>query len=113
MLNIEPVSQKLCAEEGEENCELFLKLTNKMNVEVDVTITLMEENAVVELKDGIWQTYDINEAASTAHFYFLPKHIKHSLSIFYHSFNIDLKITYKLWKSDDTSIDISKWPFPQ
>lgn len=34
----------------------------------------MVSDAIVELKDGIWQTYDINQAAATAHFYFLPKH---------------------------------------
>ena len=25
---------------------------------------------------------------------------------------MDLKLTYQLWKSDDTSIPISEWPFP-
>ena len=75
-----------------------------MEVEADVTITLMVRDVVIELKDGVWQTYDINEAASTAHFYFLPKHQQHSTSIFYHSYYSELQISYSLWKSDDTSI---------
>ena len=72
----------------------------------------MVRDVVVELKDGLWQTYDINEAASTAHFYFLPKHQQHSVTIFYHSGAVDLRLAYSLWKSDDTSIAMSKWPFP-
>ncbi len=31
-----------------------------MDVEVDLTITLLTTDAIIELKDGIWQTYDIN-----------------------------------------------------
>ena len=84
-----------------------------MEVEADITITLMVQDAVIELKDGIWQNYDVNEASSTAHFYFLPKHDKHSITIFYHSPSVELKLGYTLWKSDDTSIDITTWPFPQ
>lgn len=83
-----------------------------MDVEVDVTITLLTTDVIIELKDGIWQNYDINEAASTAHFYFLPKHEQHSVTIYYHSVNVDIKIAYALWKSDDTSISPGEWPFP-
>lgn len=28
-----------------------------MNIEVDITITLMMRNSIIELKDGIWQSY--------------------------------------------------------
>ncbi len=83
-----------------------------MSVEIDITVTLIMENSVIELKDGIWQNYDINKAASSTHFYFLPKHQKHSIAIFYHSSLVDVKIVYRLWKSEDTSLDISEWPFP-
>ncbi len=77
-----------------------------------MTITIMLENSIIELKDGIWQNYDLNEAASSTNFYFLPKHEKHSTTIFYHSTLVDLKVAYTLWQSDDTSIDVSQWPFP-
>jgi hypothetical protein len=111
VINIALLIEKLCGEEVND-CELFLRLENKMDVEADVTLTLMVSDAVVELKDGIWQTYDVNEAASSAHFYFLPKHEKHSITIFYHSYSVDLKLSYVLWQSDDTSITMSEWPFP-
>lgn len=83
-----------------------------MEVEVDVTITLMLQNSIVELKDGIWQNYQTNLVTSSSHFYFLPKHQNHSTTIFYKSTLVDLKIMYALWKTDDKSIDISEWPFP-
>ena len=66
----------------------------------------------MELKEGSWQEYDLNRAATTSHFYFLPKHSNHSTTIFYHSSLVSLQVAYTLWKSDDTSIDISRWPFP-
>ena len=110
MVSIATVAQKLCGEESD--CELYLRVVNNMDVEADLTLTLMVQDVVIELKDGIWQTYDVNEASSSAHFYFLPKHAKHSITIFYHSPSIDLRLGYTLWKSDDTSIDITSWPFP-
>ena len=37
-----------------------MRLSNNMEVEADVTLTLMVEDVVIELKDGIWQTFDQN-----------------------------------------------------
>jgi len=34
-----------------------------MNVEIDVTITLMIKDAIIELKDGIWNSYKVNTIA--------------------------------------------------
>jgi len=70
------------------------------------------EESIIELKDGIWQSFDINTASITSHFYFIPNHPDHSATIFYKSTIVDLKIMYTLWKSDDKSIDPSEWPFP-
>lgn len=84
-----------------------------MDVEVDVTITLMVEEATVELKDGIWQSYAVNEAVVGSHFYFLPKHPNHSATIFYQPSSVDLKIFYTVWTADDLSVDVGEWPFPE
>jgi hypothetical protein len=70
------------------------------------------KDAVVELKDGIWQNYNINLASITSHFYYIPTHKEHSTTIFYKSTVADLKIMYSLWKTDDVSMDPSDWPFP-
>lgn len=44
-----------------------------MSVEVDITITLLVKESVIELKDGLWQTFSINTIAESSHFYFFPK----------------------------------------
>lgn len=45
-----------------------------MPTEADVTITLMLKESVIELKDGIWQDYNINLASISAHFFYVPNH---------------------------------------
>lgn len=112
VLDLSLVSKKLCKQEAGENCELFIRVSNEMDVEADVTITLMMSDAIIELKDGIWQNYAVNMASASSHFYFMPKHQNHSATIFYKSSLVDLKIMYTLWKTDDKSIDPSEWPFP-
>jgi hypothetical protein len=69
-------------------------------------------DSVIELKDGVWQNYDINSISSSSHFYYIPNHPNHSTTIFYKSSLPDLKIMYNLWKTDDKSMDPSNWPFP-
>jgi len=68
-----------------------------MDKDVEITLTLMVENAIVELKDGVWQDYDLNKALTSSHFYFLPKNQHHSTTIFYHSSLVNLKVAYTLW----------------
>ena len=68
-----------------------------MNVEVDVTLTLLVKNSVIELKDGIWQSFLTNTIAETSHFYFIPKEFDHSLYIMYRSKLVDLSLNYTLW----------------
>lgn len=77
-----------------------MQLQNDMSVDADVTITLLLQDAIIELKNGIWQNYNINKVSATTHFYFLPKHLDHSTTIFYKSTLVDLKIMYNLWKTD-------------
>lgn len=83
-----------------------------MEVEADLTLTLLVEESVIELKDGIWQNYDINSASISAHFYFIPNHQNHSTTIFYKSTVVDLRIMYNLWTTDFKTINPSTWPFP-
>jgi hypothetical protein len=112
-LDLDLPASKLCRENEGANCELYLRVENMMDVEVDVTITLMVEEATVELKDGIWQSYAVNEAVVGSHFYFLPKHPNHSATIFYQPSSVDLRIFYTVWTTDDLSVDIQQWPFPE
>ncbi len=71
-----------------------------MKVQIDVTLTLLVKDSVIELKDGQWQTYAINTIAQTSHFYFLPKTKNSSIDIMHKSSLVDLGISYTIWKSD-------------
>lgn len=84
-----------------------------MSIEVDITITLMMRNSIIELKDGIWQSYLQSTIASQAYFYFHPKHVDNDIVIIYSTIAEDLRLSYTLWKSDSKSIDPSEWPFPE
>lgn len=72
----------------------------------------MVKNAIIELKDGIWQSYAENAIAASSNFYFYPKHENKSIEIMYRSVFTDLRISYAIWKADDKNIDPTEWPFP-
>ena len=83
-----------------------------MSFEIDVTLTLMVTDSVVELKDGICQTYSIGTVAKNAHFFYLPKTKNSTISIMYKSSLVSMGVSYTVWKSDEKGIDPSGWPFP-
>ena len=112
VLSLEEIASELCKEEGELSCEVFVTLSNAMDVEVDVVITLLVKNSVIELKEGIWQSFMANAIASTLHFYFMPKSFNHSISILHQSKLVDMSLNYTLWESDRNSINPRLWPFP-
>lgn len=70
------------------------------------------KESVVELKDGIWETFAINTIAESTHFYFFPKLVNQSVSIMYKSDIFDIQLSYNLWKSDQKGINPAEWPFP-
>lgn len=76
-----------------------------MSIEIDITLTLLVKDSVIELKDGLWQTYAINTVAKTSHFYFLPTTKNSSISIMYKSSLVDVALSYSIWKSDKEDID--------
>ena len=84
-----------------------------MPADIDLTLTLMFKESVIELKDGIWNYYKINEVAESTHFYFFPKHKDKSVTLTYHSDSVDLKISYALWRFDYKAISPDEWPFPK
>lgn len=57
MIELKKVAEKLCKDEMAENCELFVRLHNKMGLELDITLTLMMKDAIIEIKDGIWNSF--------------------------------------------------------
>ena len=52
-------------------------------MEIDISLTLMSKHSIIELKEGIWETYALNSVASSSYFYFFPKHKENDISIIY------------------------------
>ena len=83
-----------------------------MDIQIDITITLMTKHSIIELKDGLWQTFALNSVASTSHFYFSPQHYDRDASIIYKNTDVDLRIVYKIYNSVFSQINPGNWPFP-
>ena len=83
-----------------------------MKIELDLTLTLLVKDSVIEVKDGIWQTFKTGTIAETSHFFYLPKSENASISIMYRSSLVTMGIAYTLWKYNEKGINPSEWPFP-
>lgn len=83
-----------------------------MSLQVDYAVILLTKNAVIQLKDGIWQNFPANQMVTSSSFYFYPRHNQHNLLLFYHSILTNLRVIYKLWRYDTDGINPSTWPFP-
>lgn len=70
-----------------------------MDMQIDITITLMTKHSVIELKDGLWQTFALNSVASSSHFYFFPQHKDKDVTIIYKNSDTDLRIIYRVYNS--------------
>lgn len=75
VLDLSQVSDSLCIKsgEGDSNCELFMRLLNPTDQEIDIAITLLTRGAIMQMHSGVWQSYNLNTIAKSAHFYFEPK----------------------------------------
>lgn len=61
VLNLNDVAKQLCQSVDDDDiCEIMMDLQNQMEIEIDVAITLMSRNTILELKDGLWQSYSVN-----------------------------------------------------
>lgn len=76
-----------------------------MDIEVDITINLLSRNALLELKDGIWQSYPENYMTASSSFYFYPRHAKKNIYIYYHTTLSSLKVAYRLWSYNKNEIN--------
>jgi hypothetical protein len=56
-IDITQEGKKVCESKGTISCEVFFRLTNKMQKDASMQITLMTTNSIVELRDGLWQYF--------------------------------------------------------
>ena len=90
-----------------------MRLENLEKAEVDITLTHLVQDSIIELKDGIWQSFPLSVTTSSTHFYFAPKHQNKSITVLYNTTYFRLQLSYKRWKNKDEHFDPSKWPFPE
>lgn len=109
------VSEKVCVSEGEnvDNCEVFIQIVNNMDMQIDISTTLMAKHSVIEMKDGLWQTFALNSVAQSAHFYFYPHHEDKDINVIYKSSEVNLRITYRMFLAHRQDLNPGRWPFPQ
>lgn len=90
----------------------MLTLQNSMDIQIDIAITLMESHSIIQLKDGLWQSFSLNNVAKTTHFYFSPKQKKNDIQILFKTTDPALRISYRLFYTGGNMIDPTSWPFP-
>lgn len=112
LLELDTFAEDLCPKDPKEPCEMYLRLENKEKNEVDIVLTHLVQDSIIELKDGIWQSFPLSVTTSSTHFYFTPKHQNKSITVLYNTTYLRLRLSYKLWKNKDDHFDPSKWPFP-
>jgi hypothetical protein len=65
--------------------------------EVEIAMTLLTTDSVMELKDGLWQTFRLDHLLMRTHFYFTPTHESNPVKIFFKSSNPDIFISAVLY----------------
>ena len=99
LIDIEQYAEELCNFEESDICDLFFELTSHTPDRVDITLTLLTNNTVIELKPGIWQGFEMASLTASSHFYFIPTNKKYPINLqFTHTFGT-FKISYLLWKN--------------
>lgn len=83
-----------------------------MDLELDIAITLLSRHNIIEMKDGLWQSYSLNVIAKSAHFYFTPRNKNNDVGINFKTTDPAVRLKYRLFYANDEQIDPSEWPFP-
>lgn len=84
-----------------------------MDMQIDISTTLMAKHSIIEIKDGLWQTFALNSVAESSYFYFYPHHEDKDINVIYKSSEINLRITYRLFLARQQDLNPAKWPFPR
>lgn len=64
---------------------------------MEVAMTLLTTDSVMELKDGVWQTFQLDDLLMKTHFYFSPTHDTNPVKIFFKSTDPSIFISALLY----------------
>lgn len=114
-MSLNKFAEALCEAESKEatTCHLFLEFTNHGSHAVDVTLSIVGNSSIIQLRSGIWQSFVLSELTSTNHFTYVPsnKHFPIELQ-FSHSFG-EFRLAYTLWNNKLKESNSGNWPFPK
>ena len=68
-----------------------------MTHEVEVSMTLLTADSVMELKDGVWETFKVDDLLVNTHFYFVPLHANNPVKVFFKSTDPNIYLTASLY----------------
>ena len=107
-------SNKICDQQDDESsCEVYISIQNNNKQKVDLTITVLMNNSIIELKPGVWQRYEMTSVTSSNHFYFYPNNKKFPVAIqFSHTYAV-YKLAYLLWNNELKEVNPGNWPYPE
>jgi hypothetical protein len=81
-------------------CEVFITIVNHNKQKLDITLTILVNNSIIELKSGVWQRYEMTSVTSSTHFYFYPNNKKYPVTLqFSHTYAV-YKLAYSLWNNE-------------
>ena len=111
-IDLEEYAAQLCDFSEDDICDLFIDIKSHNEVKVDVTVAILSNNTVIELRSGLWQSYEMTELTSTNHFYYIPTNKRYPIVLqFSHTFGA-FKISYVLWNNEEQEHDSASWPYP-
>ena len=68
-----------------------------MDYQIEINLVLMTKHSVIELRDGLWQSFRHNSVSETTHFYFFPRYEENDINIIYKSSEANLRLGYKVF----------------
>lgn len=103
VLDLSQISKTLCETvDDDDSCEIAVELQNQMDIEIDIAITLMSQHTILEIKDGIWQSFPLNSVATSAHFYFHPRNMDRDIGLMFKTTDPGIRLKYRLFYASRT-----------
>jgi hypothetical protein len=76
-------------------------------------LSVVNNDSIIKLRSGIWQSFVLSELTSQNHFIFVPTNKRYPINQqFSHSFG-EFKLAYTLWNNKLKEANSGKWPFPE
>ena len=59
----------------------------------------MSRDEVIEMRTGLWQSFDLHSVAKTAHFYYSPKKKSSDVNIYFKTTDSDVRLAYRVYSA--------------